>query len=425
MGLHATIKTHLVDKMQHAVLHSIPAPPDKKAPTLCVVDFMWLLFRFSGSTGVHLTRFILRQAFEAFDGGIPRVAVLTDDPEKVPVQKHEEQKRRRVKRQKTEATRSPELLELADDKCPAEFVSAMMNTCFRNRVMAYLARTVPETLRTRKYSALAAQIVSDRFNDGDTELVACFCIGSHPPQTWAWNKSTGWRERMSPTIAATHGEADMAAVDVIRYFLKTDNDTGRDTGGVVVRTIDSDSIPILLMLLRDVTSDVPIMLWLPACGKKSKSGLACTYDDTDQDNPSVVSIARRVGGTAFVPAASANVRKRAQSEASSIWNYENKTLIRLNGLCDADNAVRLVVVCVIMGTDFNAKLIPGVGIAKIVSALSCVDIQQLKACFQCGDRLRSICSTVLKKPSAKKTDSEEFEKASWVLRYWSSTDTCA
>ncbi|KAK3273838.1 hypothetical protein CYMTET_17946 [Cymbomonas tetramitiformis] len=408
--------------MPHAVLQNIPARPSENAPSLCVIDFMWLLFRFSGTTGTHLARFFLRQAFEAFDGGIARVAVLTDDPEKVPMQKCDEQSRRRAKRQKAEKTQSQEVLKITDVECPLDFISAMMNKEFRGRVMAFLHRSVGEALRTRKYAALAERIVIDRFGAADTKLVACFCIGAYPPQTWEWVKATGCTEISSPTIAATHGEADMAAVDVIRHFLKTDSASGRDTGGVVVRTIDSDSIPILLLLSSRISADVFLMLWLPACGKRSSSGRSSTYDDTILDNSAVTSIARRVGGAAFVPALDKNTRKRTCLETSVIWNYENKTLVRLNGLCDADNALRLVIMCVIMGTDFNAKLISGLGVAKIFEALSHVNVAQLKQCFRSSERLRSVCRSLSGKRSSKEVNTEEFEKASWVLRYWSDTD---
>ncbi|KAK3254441.1 hypothetical protein CYMTET_36342, partial [Cymbomonas tetramitiformis] len=165
MGLHATIKAHLVDKMPHAVLQNIPARPSENAPSLCVIDFMWLLFRFSGTTGTHLARFFLRQAFEAFDGGIARVAVLTDDPEKVPMQKCDEQSRRRAKRQKAEKTQSQEVL--IANRCETTaatdsgYLTAVEDDEFEEEVTSVFAaksnRRKDKTDHDRRYSILEAE----------------------------------------------------------------------------------------------------------------------------------------------------------------------------------------------------------------------------------------------------------------------------
>ncbi|KAK3288658.1 hypothetical protein CYMTET_3876 [Cymbomonas tetramitiformis] len=416
MGLHSAIKPYLANTAKHALLDELPQGTSPLSPTLCVVDFMWLLFRFSGSTGFDLLHFYLRQLFEVYDAGIFRVAILTDDALRVPEQKRAEQNRRRKKRPRPDGAAAIDLA-IDDDALPSDFTAALMVDGFRDRMMLYLAEGVRKLLKSPRYDDLAKRLVVRRRLPADTRLIACLNIGSCPCQTWTWRDGRGWNCSEVTIVSPYHGEADLATIDVIRFFLRVDEERGRATNGVVVRTIDSDSIPILLLLRRRMSSSVPLYLWLPACGAGAASGRRSTYVDTPSTEPSVVAIAKRVvpSGGVFVPAA----RVATGSVASRLWNYENRVLFRIDAMYNDEDSLRFAVLCVIMGTDFNAKLVPRASAATISKALSRRDVASVRNCFESAKQLASVCNALSGIDVTTKVPMKEFVNASWTLRYWS------
>eukprot|EP00854_Cymbomonas_tetramitiformis_P033725 gene33725-43426_t len=345
MGLHCAIKPYLIKTVRHALLDELPQGSSPGSPSLCVVDFMWLLFRFSGATGLDLLRFYLRQIFEAYDAGIFRVAVLTDDALRVPEQKRAEQLRRRKKRPRASSATAA-AMPISDHDLPSDFTAALMINEFRDRMMSYLAKGVERLLKGSRYDDLAKRVIARRRFPTNTKLVACLNIGSFPCQTWTWRNGQGWKCSKVSIVLPYHGEADLATVDVIRFFVRLDEERGRPTTGVVVRTIDSDSIPILLLLRSQLASSISLYLWLPVCGAGAASGRRSTYTDTCTASPSVVAIANELippGGT-FLPARSVG----KDATRSNLWNYENKLLFRVDTMYNDEDLARFVVLCVIM-----------------------------------------------------------------------------
>lgn len=418
MGLHSAIKPYIANRAKHALLHDLPQGDSPGAPSLCVIDFMWLLFRFSGATGLDLIHFYLRQLFEVYDAGILRAAILTDDARRVPEQKRAEQLRRRKKRAASCDEDPPsDCLTISDELLPYDFTRALMSNHFRERMMAYLARGVDRMLRSALYDNLAKRLLARRNFPAGTKLVACLILGSDPCQTWTWEDGQGWNSANVPIVQPYHGEADLATIDVIRFFVRLDADRGRRTDGVVVRTIDSDSIPILLLLRSRLSSSIPLYLWLPACGAHASSGRPSTYTDAPGAESSIVSIARSVVSSTgvFVPA---RTTKKVGAR-SKLWTYENRTLLRIDSMYDDDDIVRFAVLCVIMGTDFNAKLVPRASANAIHEALSRRNIQFVRKCFHSAERLATVCNTISGSDAVAKVPMKEFVNASWTLRYWS------
>ncbi|KAK3255209.1 hypothetical protein CYMTET_35682 [Cymbomonas tetramitiformis] len=413
MGLHGDIKKHVIAAFPSAVVDDSVSHEELERASLCVIDFMWLMFRFRGVSGKQLVFFFLRQALEAFESGAHRAAVITDDPRKVPTQKMKEQAKRSSTKRKAIADIAVEDLRIDDDHVPNDFVAAVAHRDFRARLMCYLETRVFDALESAEFRELTRRAI-DRREPRDRNVVLCLRVGTGRTTLLKWSDTEGWVIRDgSPELG--QGEADMAAVEVIRHFAKEDASLGIPTGNVFVRTIDSDSIPILSMLhLR--LPDVRLFLWLPACGVHARS------ENGARDRVSIASIARRVG----VLRESPHVSKRP---VVGPWGREKRLLICINEMhANYESVLRFVLLCVIMGTDFNVKLVRRVGLIDLQAKVGNVSANSVSACFDEVDAFKRVCHCITEKTKSKISasglvDDEEFSRAWWVLRYWSERTT--
>ncbi|KAK3290082.1 hypothetical protein CYMTET_2550 [Cymbomonas tetramitiformis] len=153
MGLHPDIRTYL--QSEHAACITDTWNP-ARCPAVCVIDLMWLLFRFRGRTGLELVRFVLRQARDFYYAGGAHIALLTDNPRATPSQKHAEQKRRSA------AARKRARDDDGDGDDGAEIEAAMMSLALDDTVAP---TDMPRAFADRTFRA---DLMSDC---GDTALL--------------------------------------------------------------------------------------------------------------------------------------------------------------------------------------------------------------------------------------------------------------
>ena len=93
MGLHPDVKKFLRTRFPSSVGDGVPA----SQCDVLVCDHMWLLFKFrpeDGATGEDLVDFVWRPMLRFFRAGGTSYACVFDVPERVPVAKAEEHRRR-------------------------------------------------------------------------------------------------------------------------------------------------------------------------------------------------------------------------------------------------------------------------------------------------------------------------------------------
>ncbi|KAK3283118.1 hypothetical protein CYMTET_9165 [Cymbomonas tetramitiformis] len=414
MGLHPDIRTYL--QSEHAAcITEIWNPP--RCPAVCVIDLMWLLFRFRGRTGLELVRFVLRQARDFYYAGGAHIALLTDNPRATPPQKHAEQKRRSAAARKrardddgdgddgAEIEAAMMSLALDDTVAPTDMPRAFADRTFRADLMRYLHRAVADAV---------IEWFRPPAGHSANEYTLITRFGEHGTTCYTWN---GLRDRKWTTTTPTdgsslarlranldddvHGEADVAALHVVDFASSStprreEAFRGARETGVIIRTVDSDSIPILLLHReRAGASSAPLHLWLVAGGSRS---------------------------SAAVPSNDPEANKL-------IWANESRRIVDIDALHDSVAAAGFTgtafcAFCVIMGTDFNRKLICNAAYKTLrphlVSWLRTVDNREEASEWNAAS-IRRHCQRLrdmVGKRAALAATAEDFERAAWSLLYW-------
>lgn len=415
MGLHADIRKDL----QKVCGKSFVKPADfdsefRPCPEVCVVDIMWLLYRVvPGSGGRDLVDFVTSQAESAFRAGSEWAILLTDNERAVPEFKAEEQRRRTLQHNKRRRANDDENSSidfpppiLTENSGPGNWASALANRGFKYAALSYLRdhARAPEIPSSRL--GLAAngrrQKLLLRYGDGDV-IVFVRC-----------EKTGEWRRRDDATIFhdlnGRYGEADVACVRAVQLVAK-DRSSSEATpiSSLVIRTIDSDSIPIMLML-QERLPEVVMFLWMPTCGKVNDEMVCESLPTTTHD--------RMVSAAEGVP------------HFDRLWCYEKKRVLcvtRLRRMIGSmDDVRKFCLSCIIMGTDFNEKLVRNAGYEAIKNAISSTAIPSVED-FVTPKHLRAYCQNVVRKTVTKNSKHrvcaseslDDYVRAKWVLRYWS------
>ncbi|KAK3280676.1 hypothetical protein CYMTET_11496 [Cymbomonas tetramitiformis] len=180
------------------------------------------------------------------------VALGVDDPS-MPEEKRAEQQQR-DRRTKTTSANDPDRY-LSHDHAPSNWCDALSDRGFKQQVLRYLHDELkpPEAVRDRHVRVT----LITRFGSCGARV---FCRAAEDDACHSDDSTDAAR-------VTNDGEADLAAARSIEWLASTASHRT-----FVVRTIDSDSLPILLAAQARLQAyDVTIYLWLPACERKVRS----------------------------------------------------------------------------------------------------------------------------------------------------------
>ncbi|KAK3247132.1 hypothetical protein CYMTET_43358 [Cymbomonas tetramitiformis] len=403
MGLHADVRRHVRETMPQVHL-TRDALTASAAPEVCVLDYMWLLYRFRGGSGRELVRFVQSQIRSAYKAGCVCFVALGDNDARVPEEKRAEQRRRDRRSAKIEdADRF-----LTHDHAPANWCEALSDRTFKQAVLLYLHHNVEPPSDAIPYVPGARLIT--RFASCGARLFRCV------------PKGEGWEEDATTDLeeVVRDGEADLAAARCIEWLAAT-----QPYDSFVVRTIDSDSIPILLAAQgRLLRRGVNIYLWLPACERtvRANSGPLCVrFLFADLQRVTSTLFAQPVGEEVLRGVSTDSVHACAFEVPSDgfagLWWEESRRILDMRCMLNAfdrpSGPWEFCLLCVMMGTDFNEKLNRGMGLkdikSRIARAISTADpVRDYAKFFR-------VAASRFARPEVLPKQQTQVE---WVLNYW-------
>ncbi|KAK3288315.1 hypothetical protein CYMTET_4205 [Cymbomonas tetramitiformis] len=226
MGLHADVRRHVRETMPQVHL-TRDALTASAAPEVCVLDYMWLLYRFKGGSGRELVRFVQSQIRSAYKAGCVCFVALGDNDARVPEEKRAEQRRRDRRSAKIEdADRF-----LTHDHAPANWCEALSDRTFKQAVLLYLHHNV-EPPSDAIPDVSGARLIT-RFASCGARLFCCV------------PKGEGWEEDATTDLeeVVRDGEADLAAARCIEWLAATQPyDSFVPVGEEVLRGVSTDSV---------------------------------------------------------------------------------------------------------------------------------------------------------------------------------------
>ena len=254
MGLHPDVKKFLRARFPSSVGDDVP----REQCDVLVCDHMWLLFKFypeDGATAEDLVDFVWRPMLRFFRAGGKSYACVFDVPERVPIAKAEEHKRRYgntatgAPPEKPTGTCSP-------DSLPLPWHAALADRTARADVCSYIARGI-----VARFARHADELEGK-------ELVVSG-VGGKVVRADA-NGSKVWKKHAP---VAEVGEGDLA----VAYWVNHYSDRS-----VVARVLDTDQIPILMLRAKLSRRDAPLHVWLVTPNSKSSTTTRANDEDDDR-----------------------------------------------------------------------------------------------------------------------------------------------
>jgi len=219
MGLHPDVKKHLRERFPQCVNDAAP----DIATEVIVWDAMWSLFKFHSDDdtkcGEDLIDFLWWPLERFFLAGGNTYVVCFDIPEHVPNAKAEEH----AKRYGSAAPEPLTSTECSYEKLPAPWRSALANRRVRAQVCTFIAEGFAQRFEKRKstFPKSTAHIIVH--GTGDSIKKVSFL---------------GCRDMPEHNAACQIGEGDLS----VAYWVQQFHDSN-----VVVRVLDSDQVPILML----------------------------------------------------------------------------------------------------------------------------------------------------------------------------------
>lgn len=231
MGLHPDVKKFLRTRFPSSVGDGVP----ETQCDVLVCDHMWLLFKFhpdEGSTGEDLVDFFWRPMLRFFRAGGTSYVCVFDVPERVPVAKAEEHKKRYGSGPRPEKPTGT----CSTSSLPLPWHAALADREARADVCAHIARGVVARFERHADELKDKSLVVSGVGG---EVVRADANGSNP-----------WTEHAS---VADVGEGDLAVAYWVNHF---------SDRSVVARVLDTDQIPILMLRAKLSRRDAPLHVWL-------------------------------------------------------------------------------------------------------------------------------------------------------------------
>lgn len=392
MGLHPDVKKFLRTRFPSSVGDGVPA----SQCDVLVCDHMWLLFKFhpeDGSTGEDLVDFAWRPMLRFFRAGGTSYACVFDVPERVPVAKAEEHRRRYDRG-------GPPVDEPAgtcsSSSLPLPWNAALANRRARADVCSYIARGVTERF--------ARHVDELRDKELIVSGVGGKVIRANADGTKVW-------EEHAPV--AEVGEGDLAVAYWVNHYADR---------SVVARVLDTDQIPILMLRAKLSRRVAPLHVWLVSPRSSSSSSSTSSKNDEIDD--------RRHGYECIPP--------------------EGHTLVDVTRLNDEiERTTRASVEewvfwIIAQKTDFVDKIVQNLGVGPTLAALEedagrasasssaqvssgnrrpIVRVTASRATCDPREMARrfgsAVASTKRKRATIREDADVEFRRAWWTLLYWS------
>ncbi|KAK3251480.1 hypothetical protein CYMTET_39198 [Cymbomonas tetramitiformis] len=207
--------------LTHDALTALPAPK------VCVLDYMWLLYRFKGGSGRELVRFVQSQIRSAYKAGCVCFVALGDNDARVPEEKRAEQRRR----DKRSAIIDGANRFLTHDHAPANWCEALSDRTFKQAVLLYLHHNV-EPPSDMLSNVSGARLIT-RFASCGARLFCCAPNGE------------GWKEDTITDLGEVvrDGEADLAAARCIEWLAANQPyDSFVPVGEEVLHGVSTDNV---------------------------------------------------------------------------------------------------------------------------------------------------------------------------------------
>lgn len=340
---------------------------------MLVCDHMWLLFKFhpeEGATGEDLVDFAWRPMLRFFRAGGTSYACVFDVPERVPVAKAEEHKRR---------YEGGPPLEKPTGTCSASSLPLPWNAALADRraradACSYIARGVAERF-ARHVDELK-----------DKELIVSG-VGGKVIRADA-NGSRVWEEHAP---VAEVGEGDLAVAYWVNHYADR---------SVVARVLDTDQIPILMLRAKLSRRLAPLHVWLasPRSKDESEESRRHGYECVPPEGHTLVDVLRLNDEI--------ERSTRASVEEWVFWIIAQKT-------------------------DFVDKIVQNLGVGPTLAALEEVEhdrrpiVRVTASRATCDPRemsrrfVSAVASTKRKRAKIREDADVEFRRAWWTLLYWS------
>lgn len=404
MGLHPDVKKFLRTRFPSSVGDGVP----ETQCDVLVCDHMWMLFKFhpdDGSTGEDLVDFFWRPMMRFFRAGGTSYVCVFDVPERVPVAKAEEHKKRYGSGPRPEKPTGT----CSSSSIPLPWHAALADRDARADVCAHIARGIVARFERHADELKEKTLVVSGVGG---EVVRADANGSR-----AWNEHAP---------VAEVGEGDLAVAYWVNHF---------SNRSVVARVLDTDQIPILMLRAKLSRRVAPLHVWLvsprspPTSGTSGTSGTSRWAEggiggNDQEDDP------RRHGYECIPP--------------------EGHTLVdvlRLNGEIERTTRASVeewVFWIIAQKTDFVDKIVQNLGVGPTLAALEedagrasasssaqvssgnrrpIVRVTASRATCDPREMSRrfgsAVASTKRKRATIREDADVEFRRAWWTLLYWS------
>jgi len=362
MGLHPDVKKFLCDQFKKSVNNEIPTEPCE----VLVCDLMWLLFKFcpqEDSTAEDLVNFIWNPIERFFIKGGSTYVCIFDMPQYVPVAKAEEHKKRYGSRSSEPMVST----QCSDTELPAPWHSALADRKTRAEIIHYVTEGLSRRFASRSYHFSDHTI----FISGVGETVKKIGV-------------EGYVDCPEHVPATFIGEGDIA----VAYWVQQFHDSA-----VIVRVLDTDQIPILMIRAHIANRTAPLFIWLVTPRKQDEIPLH-GYSSLPQEGHTLVNVL----------SLNAEIREvGTRIEEFVYW-----------------------IIC--QKTDFVDKVVQNLGVAPTMKALAnnrtnailvtasgakC-DAKRVVQSFE-----RAALQSKRKRAGVRDTGEVEFRRAWWTLLYWS------
>ncbi len=366
MGLHPDVKTFLRSRFPSSVGDAIPREPCE----VLVCDHMWILFRFSPdgeSTGEDLVDFVWGPILKFFRGGGSSYVCVFDVPERVPIAKAEEHKKRYAAKSHEKPSGA-----CSRSSLPSPWHAALADRETRAELCAYVSTGLAERFRG----------LGDEMRD--KELLV-----SGVRNEVVRARAGGVETCPEHAAVAAVGEGDLAVAYWAQHY---------STRTVVARVLDSDQIPILMLRANLSERRSPLYVWLVSPKRPGEGEGQHGYRGFPPERHTLVDV---LGLNAEIRKTNAPVEEWVYWIIAQKTDFTNKIVQNLGV------------------TPTLAALEEGVGarrhpIITVNGSRATCDAEEIRRSF------RDAAGNSKRKRAAIAKDADvEFRRAWWTLLYWS------
>ena len=411
MGLHPDVKKFLRSRFPSNVGDGVPGAQCD----VLVCDHMWLLFKFypeDGATAEDLVDFVWRPMLKFFRAGGQSYACVFDVPERVPIAKAEEHKKRYGG---ADAARPEKPTgSCSSSSLPLPWHAALADRAARADVCSYIARGI-----VARFARHADELKGK-------ELIVSG-VGGEVVRADA-NGSKVWEEHAP---VAEVGEGDLAVAYWVNHYADR---------SVVARVLDTDQIPILMLRAKLSRRVAPLHVWLvtPNSSKSSKNSTRTEDAGTGGTGPGASDDGRddwRHGYECVPPerhtlvdvlGLNAEMEKttRASVEEWVFWIIAQKTdfvdkIVQNLGVgptlaaLEEDARSTTTVRSMFEGSP-SSRTIPRPPIVRVTASRATCDSREMSRRF-----VSAVASAKRKRATVREDADVEFRRAWWTLLYWS------